>query len=76
MAPGDIVGSAKRKWSNRSNGRHLVPSGVRCAPGGFGVVFVREEDFYTTLGDVHDALAGGPVTSASCIGETRGHFWL
>jgi len=29
---------------------------VRCAPGGFGAVLVREEDFYTTLGDVHDVM--------------------
>jgi len=29
---------------------------VRCAPGGFGPVMVREEIFYTALEDVHDAM--------------------
>jgi len=29
---------------------------VRGALGGFGAVLVREEDFYTTLGDVHDTM--------------------
>jgi len=41
-------------------------------------VLVREEDFYTALGGFHDcdALAGGPITSASCIGVTRDHSRL
>jgi len=29
---------------------------VRCAPGGFGAVLAREEDFYTALGGVHEAM--------------------
>ena len=28
---------------------------MRCVPGGFGPVIVREEGFYTALGDVHNA---------------------
>ena len=34
----------------------VPPSDARGAPSGFGVELVHEEDFYTTLGDVHDAM--------------------
>jgi len=33
-----------------------LPSDARGAPSGFGAELVREEDFYTTLGYVHDAM--------------------
>ena len=33
-----------------------MPGDVGCAPNGFGSVMVREERFYTALGDVHDAM--------------------
>jgi len=34
----------------------ILPNGARGTPGSFGAVFVREEDFYTALGDVYDAM--------------------
>jgi len=34
----------------------VPPSDARGTPGGFGVELVREEDFYTALGDVHDVM--------------------
>jgi len=46
------------------------PSDVGCALGGFGSVMVRKERFLHNFRECSwcDALAGGPVTSASCIG--------
>jgi len=60
VTPGGRVGSAKRCWCGRRTVRRsgtkfrLATREARQAV--LGAELVREEDFYTTLGEVHDAM--------------------
>jgi len=51
-----VPGNWQRKGSRQAVWNQVPPSDARGALGDFGAKLVHEEDFYTTLDDVHDTM--------------------